>query len=71
LKKRKNECLFCTSRKCNHRIVSVDDGKTYDEIACRKHVKELYKHSDENASGIEKHHIETTGTLYRSESVHS
>lgn len=42
--KLKNECLFCRSRFCYERIVSLD--LTYDEIACRKHVKNLYEHSD-------------------------
>lgn len=67
LKKRKNECLFCTSRNCYDRVVSIDNGKTYDEIACRRHVLELDKHSDVKAPGIIKHFIESTGRQRRGE----
>lgn len=44
-----NECLFCKSRFCYERVVSQD--MSYDEVACAKHVKDLYKHSDIVAAG--------------------
>ena len=61
--KRKNECLFCTSRSCYERVVSGD--KTYDEIACPTHLKDLYKHSDLKAPGVLKNFISSTGKLRR------
>ena len=55
MKKRKDECLFCTSRRCYERVASSEDkGKTYDEIACIKHIENLYDDSDEKAPGIMK-----------------
>lgn len=66
MKKCKDECLFCTSRSCFERIVSSDDnGKTYDEIACRNHIKELHKHSDETAPKVMKYFISSTSKLKR------
>ena len=71
MKKRKDECLFCTSRSCYERVVSAeDDGKIYDEIACIKHVKGLHKHSDEKAPGVKKNFISCTGRLKRGEPFH-
>ena len=41
--KRKDECLFCRSRTCHNRIVSyLDNGASFDEIACDIHEKDLY-----------------------------
>lgn len=63
---RKDQCLFCTSRKCYSRIVSTkDNGATYDEVACYKHAHDLDKHSDEKAPGVMKLFISSTGTLKR------
>lgn len=59
MKKRKDECLFCSSRKCGTRIVRLIEPK-YDEIACDKHVLELEKHSDKvlgTHNGILRNHI--------------
>ncbi len=44
--KRKDECLFCKKRSCYERVVSVDGGWQYDEVACENHVLDLRKHSD-------------------------
>jgi hypothetical protein len=63
--KRKDECLFCAKRKCYERVVSTDNGKTYDEISCLDHVYDLYKHSDKNAPGMTKHFISSTGQQVR------
>lgn len=53
-----NECLFCGSRFCYERVVSSqDNGKIYDEVACRSHVKDLHRHSDETAKGVMKFFI--------------
>jgi hypothetical protein len=66
MKKRKDECLFCTIRSCYERVVSSDDaGKTYDEISCPTHLKDLHKHSDLQAPGIMKYFISSTGKLKR------
>lgn len=51
---RKDKCLFCSSIKCYTRIVSCDDGKMYDEVACNKHSEALHKHSDEVAPNVMK-----------------
>ena len=61
MKKRPNECLFCTSRRCYVHIYSSDAGKTYNEIACQKHTKELYKDADERAAGVLKRFCESSG----------
>ena len=62
--KRKDECLCCTSRRCYERVVDVS-GKRYDEVACLSHIKELHKHSDTTATGVEKHFISSTGRQKR------
>ena len=61
--KRKDECIFCKSRMCYERVVSFD--KTYDEISCFNHIKELHKDSDIKALGIMKHFISSTGKIKR------
>ncbi len=58
-----NECLFCKNRFCYTRVVSID--MSYDEVACKKHVLELYSHSDQKAPGVVKHFIQSTGVLKR------
>ena len=41
--KRHNECVFCTSRKCHEHIyTTLDNGKLFNELACRNHVDALY-----------------------------
>lgn len=68
MKKRKDECLFCKSRSCYERVVSFEDkGQTYDEIACRNHVKELHKHSDEKLPKVMKIFSSSTGKQKRGE----
>ncbi len=62
---RKSQCKFCTSRKCNHRIVTPD--LTYDEIACVRHFKELAEHSDNTLKGAGRAILETTGQVKRGE----
>lgn len=62
--KRKDECLCCSKRACYERVVSVD-GKIYDEVSCLDHVKDLHKHSDASAKGIEKNFISSTGRQKR------
>ena len=65
---RKDQCLFCTSRKCPERVVSLyDKGKLYDEIACVKHIKELYKDSDDKAPKVMKIFSSSTGRQKRSD----
>lgn len=56
--KRKDVCIVCISQKCYERVVSQD--KSYDEIACIKHVGDLHKHSDETAPGVIKNFISST-----------
>lgn len=69
---RKDQCFYCTSRKCNTRIVStIDNGKTYDEVACIKHSADLHKHSDDVAPKVMKLFISSTGSLKRGEDISS
>ena len=71
MKRRKDECLFCFSRRCYERVVSTnDDGARYDEVACFKHVGLLHKHSDVNAEGVIKAFISSTGKLKRGMPFH-
>lgn len=42
IKKRKDECTFCKSRKCHNRVVTFHFS--YDEIACKNHTQELSEH---------------------------
>ena len=66
-KRRNDECLFCSKRKCCERVVSTDGGWTYDEVACSSHIKLLHKHSDGAAPGVMKHFISSTGKMKRKE----
>lgn len=71
--KRKDECLFCTKRSCNTRIVRLETP-TYDEVACFIHVEDLEKHSDVvlgYKNGIMRHHISSSGRLKRGEPIRS
>ncbi len=63
MKHRKDECIVCFSRKCYERVVSQD--KSYDEISCIHHIKELYEHSDKTAPGVMKRFISSTGKQKR------
>ncbi len=66
---RKDECFYCSSRKCTHRFISAsDNGKSYDQIACDKHWKLLIRHSERRYDGIVKH-METTGRYCRGDKV--
>lgn len=68
-KKRIDECLFCSSRSCNTRIVR-STSPVYDEIACDKHVTDLEKHSDETLgkhNGVMRSHLSSSGRLKRGE----
>jgi hypothetical protein len=67
---RKDQCLFCTNRRCYSRIVSSqDNGKTYDEVACDKHSHQLDIHSDETAQKVVKLFISGTGTYKRGDDI--
>jgi len=64
-----NECLFCGSRFCYERVVSSqDNGATYDEVSCHRHIKELHKHSDEKAPGVMKSFVSSTGGIQKRKS---
>jgi len=49
---RRDQCLFCNSRSCYEDVMTVDGS--YHEIACDRHIKELHKHSDIMAHGVQK-----------------
>lgn len=60
--KRKDECLFCSSRTCSIRI--------YDELACNKYILDLEKHSDKvlgSHNGIMRNHVSGSGKYKRGE----
>ena len=66
MEKRKDECLFCTSRSCYTKIIS----EKYQEIACSKHISDLEKHSDEklgSENGVKRIHQSSTGKVKRDE----
>jgi len=68
---RKDQCLFCNSRSCNTRIVRLEEPK-YDEVACRRHIEDLEKQSDEvlgRGNGVMRHHITSSGQLKRGEQI--
>jgi hypothetical protein len=60
---RKTQCLFCTSRRCHHRIVTPD--LKFDEIACGRHIKELERHADAILHGALRTNIVSMGILNR------
>ncbi len=68
--KRKDECLFCSSRKCYTRIVT--DDKRYDEISCGNHVIDMEKHSNNvlgRNNGVMRWHVSSTGRVRRDDAV--
>lgn len=69
MKKRKDECLFCNSRKCSYPVYRRD-VPMYDEIACDKHAKDLNIHSDKVLgvhNGILRNYVSGTGQYKRGE----
>jgi len=59
MKKRKDKCLYCSSRACYTRIVRLETPE-YDEVACPRHVLDLERHSDTKLgtkNGIMRCHI--------------
>ncbi|HEY5586671.1 MAG TPA: hypothetical protein VIK78_19555 [Ruminiclostridium sp.] len=70
MSKRKDECLFCKSRKCYTRVVSTtDNGKIYDELACSKHICDVEKDSDKKAPKVMKLFMSGTGRMKRGEDI--
>lgn len=63
-KKRKDECDFCRSRKCHNRIVSYD--LSYDKIACKNHIEQLY----EDSKHIKGRDMFSTAKLRRGDNIH-
>lgn len=66
MKKRKDECLFCSSRSCYTKIIS----EKYQEISCSKHISDLEKHSDEKIgrnNGVKRIHQSSTAKVKRGE----
>lgn len=67
MKKRKDECEFCTSRSCSHQIYRDEEPK-YDQIHCRKHVEEGESQADKvlgTGNGIMRWHRSSTAKLSR------
>lgn len=60
---RKDQCLFCSSRKCDYRIVTPD--LKYDEIACIRHSRQLEEHADNALNGALRCNLSTTGQVKR------
>lgn len=69
-KKRKNECQFCTSRRCYNQIFRDEEPK-YDEIYCMKHGDEAAKEADRvlggRGSGVMRTHRSNSGRVARGE----
>jgi hypothetical protein len=67
--KRKDECLFCSSRNCHTRIYRRE-VPIYDELACGKHIEELQNHADKvlgRRNGVYRNHVSGTGNYKRGE----
>jgi hypothetical protein len=67
---KKTKCKFCNSLRCHTRIISED--KTYDEIACDKHIHDLESDSDKilgSHNGVMRTHISSSMTVKRGELV--
>lgn len=68
MKKRKDECQFCTSRTCRYRIYRKETP-VYDEVFCWKHIEVAEKTADKilggRGSGVFRTHQSSTGKLYR------
>ena len=66
-----DKCLFCKSKKCSYRVVRYEVPR-YDEVACSKHVDDLYKHVDATLgveNGIGRHYMSSTGHLSRGKQI--
>ena len=71
MKKRKDECLFCTSRKCVCRIVR-QESPYYDEVSCVHHISDLEKHSDKvlgKGNGVQRWHLSGLSKYKRYEQI--
>jgi hypothetical protein len=67
VKKRRNECQFCTSRLCSNRIVREEEPK-YDEVYCVRHHKEAEAEADRvlgSHTGNYRTHISSTSSNQR------
>jgi hypothetical protein len=61
--KRRDECIACTSRSCYERVWT-DDG-SYDEVSCRRHINDLFRHSDRTIPGVMRHFATSTAKQRR------
>ena len=67
MKKPKNQCQFCKSRKCGFQIYR-DEVPKYDEVYCIKHCDEAEKECDRvlgKKNGIMRTYRSSTGNLSR------
>lgn len=67
MKKRKDECQFCSRRKCYNRILRTEEPK-YDEVYCYEHAKEAHKACNEYlgvGNGVMRSYINNTGGCRR------
>lgn len=64
---RKDQCRFCSSRKCYTRIVTPD--LQFDEVACRRHTRCLALYADRELRGALRWNIDSTGNLKRGVSL--
>ena len=62
---RRDQCRFCFSARCYSRVVSLDRRVDWDEVACRKHARELEALADEEIPGVYRTHISSTDPLAR------
>lgn len=67
MKKRKDECIACTSRSCHNQIYRDEEPK-YDEVYCHSHHKEAETHCNETLgvkNGILRTYRNSTAKLRR------
>lgn len=65
--RRKDQCKFCTSRRCYNRIATPD--LSFDEVACRRHSRDLALYADMTLKGALRWNIDSTGTMKRGQSL--
>lgn len=66
----KNQCLFCSSRRCHLAIYT--ESRSYDEVACSRHIHELEEHADKTLgvkNGVMRWHYSGTSLKSRAKKV--
>ena len=72
MKKKPNECFKCKSwGHCSHHVFRLEEPY-FNEIACDRHIEDLFKHADEvlgTGNGIFRTHRSSTGSVSRNDAT--